>query len=638
MQADRRPGSVPRREWILTGLLTWVAIAFLPLMSPWPAVPAKQLALVTGAALLLVITLVSDDWHPAAAWRCAPVLARIALAGAALWVLWQSVVLATMPSVDRYEGFWGNSSRGVGLASRASIAALLLVVATSPVLGVGRWIPRVVRASAVLVGIQATAQAFGFDVVAWDIDPRFVSTFGNINQASSFFAFESVLLGVLLFDRDRTALRDRARWLDAMLLVWMLTLCLRTAAHASRQGVFLLASVLALIAISHHVRSTELRLQYNRTVRLTLALVVALGVGSAVWFVLIDHGASDRFPIWTTALRIVRANWVHGVGISQVLHHWHAYQSVADMMTGDVFRMVDEVHSSILQQAAEAGVPAAVLYVGVLIAIALIAFRGLSSPVRAERLAAAGWWVYAIQDQFSPYSATISALGWSLAGCLIAHRIEWTAKPNAAPSVSRTVRALRVAAALAVALASGAVIVPRVATEVELTSIWNVGSDMGTDAASIRRSIAVHAVLPKLEPLVAARPHDFELCERAAYVSAINGDVVRAGRILRSGLAQKVNVMRIRDLYAQIELARGDPRIAVAHFDTVTRYFPTSLLMALNRQIAAEFVGDSALIHPALAHVDSLGSRFKISKDSMRTLHDRVGRGMELMGRKMVWW
>lgn len=631
--------AMPRRELILAILLIWLPIAVIPTTSPWPSIPPKQLALVAGATILLACSFCSERWNPLLAWQRARKTARLALGAAIGWVLWQALILANMARVDQYEGFWGNSSRGSGFSSRMAITALLLVVATSPHICGDRWIPTVTRFAGTLVAIQATLQAFGLDLIKWDITPLYIGTFGNLNQASSFYAIATVLLGALVISRERITHRDFTFYFDGVLFTWLLALCVRTAARAgSRQGVFLVTTVIGIACLSYLIRETLASNGRRRTTLWLLALGTLSASGIAITFIMRDHGALDRFAIWTTALEVVRAHPYFGVGIAQVPYHWHAFQTFRDMSSGDVFRMVDEVHNSILQQAAEAGIVSASLYVAVLASVSTLAFRGISSSTEARRMASAGWLVFAMQDVFSPFSTPISALGWCLAGTLISSDIDYELSPYSKALKGFPVNALRYAVSLSLVTILGVAIVPRIITEYKITRIWNVGSDLAADASTIRKSLEVHAVMPKLQPLVRSRGNDFELRRRAAYVAAINGEVVRAGEILKEGIAIKQNDSQMRYLYALLELTHGDPRIAVAQLDTAARISATSLQIALTFYIAAEYVRDTSAIRRALAHRDSLGARFRISADSMRSLHNRQGGGIEAAGKNFILW
>ncbi|MCX5766105.1 MAG: O-antigen ligase family protein [Gemmatimonadetes bacterium] len=611
-------------------------------MSPWPSVPPKQLGTIIGAVALLCVQwnhLGPRAWDPL---RRAPVLVKSAYAFAGAFLLWQALLILSGPQADRYEALWGNSSRGNGLFSRAAIIGMGLSCALFPPLQSGRSFMRAVRFSALLVGVYATMQAFGIDMVSWDVDTRYVATFGNVNQASSFFALAASMMATQVVDVDRWKNRNWAFWVDAGLAVIMIALCLRTANHTSRQGEFLLACVVLIAGLSFGYSRWRQGALAQWQESLGLAAMVLGALGASVWFVLVDHGASDRVAMWSTAVKMAIANPLHGVGVSQVPYHWQAYQTARDAM-GDVFRLVDEVHSGPLQQAAESGLVGFLLYVGAFAAILPLAFVALARGRAAERAAAAGWFVYALQDNFSPYSAAVSLWGWICAGILLAGALERGVERSSSPGtgvapfdVSRAGRGHWSGVLLIMAVATW-VIMPRIVTEVQFTRLWNTASELDATAAAVRYRVATRVALAKLEPLADRRPNDYEWLERIAYASATNGDVERSARVLQAGLRRKPRAMRLRDLYAQVELTHGSAQTAMAQYDTLAEQFPRSLALGLLRQITAEWVRDSVRLRSAGSHVDSLGVMYGVSVDSMHLLHDRLGRGVVVMGRRMNW-
>ena len=633
----------PRARWtfeerLLGGTLVWVTLSVIPLASPWPTVPTKQIGLLIGALLLACAAVLRSGAQVTAVLRAAPLPVQIALGSLWAWILWQFLTIAGSPTQDIYEGIWGNSARGAGALTKLALAVLATACVTLPSLAGGRALLRAFRVTVLCVGVYSTLQAFGIDFTQWDLDARYVGTFGNINQSSSFYAFATAVLAAQLLASDRWARRERSLWFDGALFAWMLALCLRTANQGSRQGLFLIACGATALVFSYGFAHWRRHGPTRRNLLLVLGGAALIGGGAGVQLVRSDHGATDRFAFWTTAVEIAAANPLRGVGVSQVPYTYHVYQTPRDAMS-DVFRQVDEVHSGPLQQADELGIPGLIAYLGFFAALLPICFMALSGADLATKAAAAGWFMYALQETFSPFSLVISMWGFACAGIVFASYRPGAQAGDAGPALERVARRSMLGRWLVVAAIAGIAawgLVPRIASEIEFMRVWNVGRLNDGSEAAIRVQVQVRDAIVRLEPIVALRPYDYEWRQRIAFLTAMNGDLLRSARISQEGLRTKPTALQLRDLYAEIELTHGNPSTALAQYETGTVQFPRSLWLALLRRIAAETVGDSARTRTATAHVDSLGSAYRIPADSMRILHKKVSNGLVVTARRMI--
>ena len=622
----------------MTATLVWVTISILPFASPWPSVPTKQLALLLGAVVLFFGMIAG---RPArffgAVLAGAPMPVLLALSAAWGWIFWLALSVCALPSSDYYEALWGNSARGAGVFSRAALVCIATVVAVHPDLRGSRAWVRASRVSIGLVALYSTLQSFGIDAVKWDTDASYLGSFGNMNQAGSFYAFAIVVLLALLLHRPQWKRRDWTFWFDVTALLWMIGLCGRVTRASSRQGLFLVVCVLVLFGLGMllHRWKTMTTSAHRRVILLLVTLVASGGMG-AVWLVRVDNGAQDRFAMWSTAARMAFANPVRGVGVEQVPYHWNAYSTAWDVHSA-VYRQIDQVHSGPLQQADEAGLPAFGAYIAFMLLMLPLAMVALAGARPVERAAAAGWLVFALQDTYSPFSTVISLWGWVCAGALLSSALAGTV--NARESVSPGSGTLRRRwfSLLVTASVTGAAIVglsQRIWSEFELTRAWNVGRLNDGSEAQIRRRVQVLGALSELERIVERRPNDPELRGQVAMVLAKNGEVQRSARVALDGLTRKPTAQHLRDIVGELHLTHGDAKIALAQYDTATRQFPRSVRFALFRRVAAEATGDSIAVVHASAHVDSLGTLFQIPADSMRVLQRHIDEGLSMLARR----
>ena len=628
-------------EGLLGGTLVWVTLSVLPVASPWPTVPTKQLGLLIGAVLLVCVTVLRSGAQVTAVLRAAPMLVRIALGSLWAWIFWQFLRIAGSPMQDVYEGIWGTSTRGTGALTKLALAVLATAWVALPSLAGGWALLRALRVTVACVGVYSTLQAFGIDFTKWDIDSRYVGVFGNVNHASSFYAFASMVLVALLLAPERWTRRERLTWFDGVLLVWMLALCLRTAIGiASRQGLFLLACGMAAMVLSYGYTRWREDTLARRKLLLLLAGAVLVGGTGATQLVRIDNGASDRLAMWSTGVAIARAHPLRGIGVSQLPYHYQVYQTQYDAMSGNVFRHVDEIHSGPLQQADELGIPGLVVYLCFFAAMLPLCFFALAGADRVAKAAAAGWLIYAIQETFSPFSLVISAWGFACAGVILAsYRLQGQARapyPAAAGAGETAMVGRRWLVAMTIVGIAAWGLVPRITSEFKYIREWNVGLLNDGSESLIRVRLQLRNSFNNLERIVALRPYDYEMREAIAFAAGKNAEPTIAQRIVQESFLTKPNVLKQRDFYAEIELARGNLSTALAQYEIATVQFPRSLWLALRRRIAADYLRDPAKTAAATAHLDSLGSMFRVSVDSMQILKKRVHGGMKVTAQQLM--
>lgn len=635
-------GTTPTfEERLFGGILIWVTLSQLPLALPWPTVSPKQLGLLIGATLLASVAVVRRADRIIVALRSTPLLGRIALGGLWAWILWQFLTLAASPIHDRYEGLWGNSIRGGGALTKLALAVLATWSATMPPVIVGRALMWAFRATVAVVGVHSGLQMFGIDYAKWTLHPGYIGSFGNVNQASSFYAFASMVLVALLLAPERWTRRERLTWFDGVLLVWMLALCLRTAIGlASRQGLFLLACGMAAMVLSYGYTRWREDTLARRKLLLLLAGAVLVGGTGATQLVRIDNGASDRLAMWSTGVAIARAHPLRGIGVSQLPYHYQVYQTQYDAMSGNVFRHVDEIHSGPLQQADELGIPGLVVYLCFFAAMLPLCFFALAGADRVAKAAAAGWLIYAIQETFSPFSLVISAWGFACAGVILAsYRLQGQARapyPAAAGAGETAMVGRRWLVAMTIVGIAAWGLVPRITSEFKYIREWNVGLLNDGSESLIRVRLQLRNSFNNLERIVALRPYDYEMREAIAFAAGKNAEPSIAQRIVQESFLTKPNVLKQRDFYAEIELARGNLSTALAQYEIATVQFPRSLWLALRRRIAADYLRDPAKTAAATAHLDSLGSMFRVSVDSMQILKKRVHDGMKVTAQQLM--
>lgn len=606
---------------VLVSALLWITLSVMPFFSPWPGVPTKQHGLIAGALAAIVIAFGVGYLNATSAFLHASRSAKIALAGAIVWVAWQWLVTATGPSSAVYEALWGMTTRGGGLFVRTSILAICIVCALHQNFADGAWMLRTLRIASIGVAIVSTFEATGHAIIGWDHDRAYNSVFGNINHASSYYAFSVAVLTTWLAARLRSGERSRVAVCDAVLVAWLTWLTVRTAVEASsRQGVFLLASALAVGALVYGLSRTAV------ATRVATATVLAVGAGVAIYTVVVDNGAQDRIALWSTTINMAAHNAWRGVGVSQIPEYWGAYVTRMDAATGNLFRNVDEVHNGPLQQAAELGVVGFIAYTTFIVGVLVSSVRLMRRPSPVQLAAAAGFLVFALQDLFSPYSPVITLWGWVCAGIILG---SMTASTGGQLYVERPPPrwAVGVVAAIAAAVYTWQA-VPRIVTEVRFAVVYNTGRlNTGTESRA-RGYEQRRRAITNLAAIATDRPLDTDMQFEVAQLAVKNQMLELAERVLQATLELQPMAPRPRHLLAEVKTAKQDYRGALQEFSVAARQLPRSIWMALLELVMARHVRDAVVAEKAQSHVDQLGADFGISVDSMKVLQKRVAEGL----------
>lgn len=214
----------------------------------------------------------------------------------------------------------------------------------------------------------------------------------------------------------------RAAWLGAAVGTVLLGLVAgRHLVRAARAVVAAAAIGIIAGAIVLTVTATPVRVSD----RVTSTAVLATG------------STAQRYYIWTKTLELVAARPWLGWGI-ETLREAFPYDR-AELVRHFGLRpvIIDKAHNDLLQMAVSVGVPGAISYLAVWVAVVLAAVRVLRRETGERRLLAAGWLAavvaYLVQVQFSLSTVALAPMVWLLAGSAAgweAHRENTGAYPS----------------------------------------------------------------------------------------------------------------------------------------------------------------------------------------------------------------
>lgn len=601
------------REVGLWSVAVIATVAFLPFPTPSSFVPLKQFAAGTIGVLLGIVSLsrLRLNW---------PILRTakeryltVWAAGAFGWIAWAMVRTLASPRATWYESYWGSSDRGAGLLTQLGFVGLAIAGVTLARRVSARkyvWCFAIVLWVVLLYNI---GQHYGFDFVQWQTDPKYIATLGNMNQASSFYAAATVLLGIASWNQW-----SETRRVDRALLCWglgsgmALGMCLRTMMAGSRQGIFLVAVTATVFVLA----STRWRVGQNGTgigFRKWASLGVVAMAACAVAYTLRDHGVGDRFRIWSTALAIWWDQPLAGAGIGQVRWVWYQHATSAELQSGILFRLIDQVHSGPLQQAAELGLPGLVSYAGMLLVPTVVAIKRMQDGAGLTRAVAALWLVFVVQDIFSPATLGLSSWGAIAIGILL----QLDGGVEESPWTRKTLTGWRTSIALVVAAIVLTLSLQRFRTELLVVRAWNKAAILNAASADVRRQLTYLSARPGMVRAVALRPFDTSLATMTSITAARNGDPATARMIATASLQNEPRNLQLRDLLGQIATAAGSYDSAAVQYAHAARTAPRSIAIALLWDLSAKRTGVPQAQLAARTHLDSLVARQYVSASQL---------------------
>jgi O-antigen ligase len=403
-----------------------------------------------GIGALLVIVVFVPQW--AEAFTMPKVVALTMLAFATIPLLWQrrAALLANRIPLALLAGFallvvlsqflsgapqaislWGEWFRRAG--SLTAIALVLILAAAS--LLTRREI-KVALAWLVWAGVPATAyglvQLVGADPFEWNNQGWIVSTFGNPNFAAAGLSMLALLTAGLALTKTYGTLW---RVLMAPLAALEALLAFQTG---SSQAIFALAAGVGAGALAWLLRWDNARsaaavigLAAAGAIGFVLTLMALFGLGPLVPFISSDT-LMFRQWYWGAAVGMATSHPILGVGPDGYGRFYGEFRSeqAAEMFTLGA----SAAHDVPLQWAATVGIPAAVLYVALMVTVAVIVLRRLwlqgpaASPLALPLLAV--WAAYQVQSLVSIDAIPIAMLGWLSTGLLLAVTAQERSEPS----------------------------------------------------------------------------------------------------------------------------------------------------------------------------------------------------------------
>lgn len=363
-----------------TSLASWLALALVGLTAVWVPLSAgaelmgakSALVQLGGAAVLLLLGLTGRRGVQRLPW---PVW--LALGG-----VLGATVLATAHSVYPVVSLLGTVDRGDGLLELLAMLAIFVACAGYGSMRGLAWMAAIAGG---IVGLYATAQFFGIDVLASEAPDRPLATFGNPDVLASWLAL-SVPLTLWLA-------RPRGLRVSAVL-----------------QGLALLASSGGAAVVGLAAAGAALARQ--RYVRAGLAALVGLAALLLVWRM--PPTLETRLSIWAAMPAVVAAHPVLGTG-PETLDYALAGQEFAH--EGRAY--ADRAHNAELDILATSGLVGLVAWAALALVVVVAGWQALRAGVPGARPALLALLAHGLDSQLSIEVVPVNALAFAVAGTLV---------------------------------------------------------------------------------------------------------------------------------------------------------------------------------------------------------------------------
>ena len=336
-------------------------------------------------------------------------------------VLFLSIMLIMALITDlKYTAFFGNYGRNNGWFQYFGLTALFLLTAFSFNFSTLVKLYNLLVILGAIVAFYGFLQYKGIDFVEYaDTGLPVIATLGNSNFASSFMGFAAIAL--LWKITDSKSLLSKI-----LLSVVLVSQTYVIYVSQSSQGLFIfLIGGFMFIGVKFFGLSKKFGVTYFSFFGTAsfLGLLGLFQVGPLTKFVY-QPSTTYRGDYYRAAWRMFESHPFTGVGIDRYGEYYRTYRDVDAALRLGPSSVADYAHNAFLQLLATGGIILFLAYFVMIIFIALAAAKGLKKFTGNEKTLFSAlvclWLAFQIQAQVSIDQIAIAAIGWVLAGAVIA--------------------------------------------------------------------------------------------------------------------------------------------------------------------------------------------------------------------------
>ena len=336
-------------------------------------------------------------------------------------VLFLTIMLIMALITDqKYTAFFGNYGRNNGWFQYLGLTALFLLTAFSFNFATLTKFYNLLAVIGVIVAFYGFSQYKGIDFLDYaDTGLPVIATLGNSNFASSFMGFAAIALLWKITD-------VKVLWLKIILAIVLIAQTYVIYVSQSSQGLFiLLIGALTFIGIKFFTSTKKIGVAYFSAfgVASFLGLLGLFQIGPLTKFVY-QASTTYRGDYYRAAWEMFKSHPFTGVGIDRYGEYYRTYRDVDAALRLGPSSVANYAHNAFLQLLATGGIILFLAYLTMIVFVALAAVKGLKKFKGNEKALfgalVALWFAFQIQAQVSIDQITIAAIGWVLAGAVVA--------------------------------------------------------------------------------------------------------------------------------------------------------------------------------------------------------------------------
>lgn len=321
---------------------------------------------------------------------------------------------------QKYAAFFGSYGRNNGWFQYLGLTVLFLLTAFSFNFSTLTKFFNLLVALGLIITIYGFFQYNQIDFINYTNPARpIIATMGNPNFASAFMGFAAIALVWKITE-------TKVLWQKISLLAALIFQTYVIYVSESSQGLFiLLIGALTFIGIKYFTSSKKIGYSYFSFFGLTsfIGLLGLLQIGPLTRFVY-QESTTLRGDYFRAAWRMFQSDPITGVGIERFGEYYRMYRDAdAALRLGPRF-VTNYAHNAFLQLLATGGIILFLTYLVMIIFVVIAAIRGFRNFKGNEKAMFGAlvslWFAFQIQAQISVDQITIAAIGWVLAGAIIA--------------------------------------------------------------------------------------------------------------------------------------------------------------------------------------------------------------------------
>ena len=336
-------------------------------------------------------------------------------------ILLLSIMLIMALITDqKYTAFFGNYGRNNGWFQYLGLTALFLLTAFSFNFATLTKFYNLLAILGVIVTFYGFLQYKGIDIFEYETSySPVIATLGNPNFASAFMGFGGIALVWKMTEVKAIALK-----IPLVILLVAQTYVIYVS--QSSQGLFvLLTGGLLFLGINFFTATKKISMVFFSLFGTAsfLGLLGLFQIGPLTKFVY-QASTTNRGDYYRAAWQMFKTHVFTGVGIDRYGEYYRTYRDVTAALRAGPNNTANYAHNAFLQLLATGGILLFLAYLVMIAFVALAAIKGLKKFKGKEKTLFGAlvslWFTFQIQAQVSIDQITIAAVGWVLAGAVVA--------------------------------------------------------------------------------------------------------------------------------------------------------------------------------------------------------------------------